>query len=41
VGNGQSWAGVFLTAASFDIIAAVLALCVLKPMRIGLLGHAR
>ncbi len=36
-----SWAGVFMTAASFDIIAAVLALCVLKPMRIGLLGHAR
>ena len=28
-----SWAGVFITAASFDIIAALLALCALKPMR--------
>jgi len=36
-----SWVGVFLTAASFDIIAAVLALCVLKPLRIRLLGQAR
>src|SRR5262245_45913931 len=35
-----SWAGVFITAASFDIMAALLALCVLKPMRIRILGQA-
>src|SRR5262249_41282032 len=35
-----SWAGVFMTAASFDIMAALLALCVLKPMRIRLLSQA-
>jgi len=28
-----SWAGVFMTAASFDVIAALLALCALKPLR--------
>ena len=28
-----SWVGVFITAASFDVIAALLALCALKPMR--------
>jgi MFS transporter, OFA family, oxalate/formate antiporter len=36
-----SWVGVFLTAASFDLIAAGLALGVLKPWRIRLLGQAR
>jgi OFA family oxalate/formate antiporter-like MFS transporter len=35
-----SWAGVFMTAASFDILAALLALCVLKPMRIRILSQA-
>src|SRR5215510_6192269 len=35
-----SWAGVFITAASFDIMAALLALCVLKPMRIRTLDQA-
>jgi MFS transporter, OFA family, oxalate/formate antiporter len=33
-----SWIGVFLTASSFDFIAAVLALGVLKPLRIRILS---
>jgi len=36
-----SWGGVFLTAASFDLIAAGLALGVLKRLRIRFLEQAR
>lgn len=34
-----SWVAVFILAALFNIVAAVMALFILKPMRIRTIGH--